>query len=446
MEEQNGSDNTEYIIGAEKNLREIIGEVDMMTLLKSAVRAGASDVMVVDSEGGILCHSGDSAEEGRLTIKKTLYLEGEISGHIVMKGDRKKKIYLEGLGELLSDAVKIILNSNLKKMLTTEIHTTVINQSYEELLETNRRLEISESKYRELVNSLEKKVQERTEELKQVHTRLLQQEKMASVGQLAAGVAHEINNPLGFISSNLNTLDQYVSRFREMLVFYHAAFETKKLTDEDREISRHKWKDFKLDLILPDAEELIKESLDGAERVKKIVSDLKGFSHIDDGDEAIIDINREINRTLNVLTHEIPEDAEIIKYYHPLPEFTCNPALMCQVFLNIILNSFQTKREGLKLVITTRYTDDFIKISFSDNGPGIPEDIKKRIFESFFTTKEAGMGTGMGLTVAYEIITSLEGTIDVESQPGKGAVFVIKLPCSATDLSASADQPRLTQT
>ncbi|GBD95313.1 MAG TPA: histidine kinase [Nitrospirae bacterium] len=418
----------DYIIGAEKSLREVFENIDLMPLIKSAVSAGASYVMVEDSEGEILYRHGGPVEEGVFTVKQPMYLEGEIAGHIVITGDYKNKGRIRAIGELIFNAVKIILNNSFKTMLAVETHTTVVNRSYEELLETNRKLMLSEGRYRDLANTLEKEVHERTEELKQAHAKLLHQEKIASIGQLAAGIAHEINNPIGFISSNINTLKQYVSKFRDMLFFYHSAFEKEGLSNEDREASKQKWKNLKLDFILPDVEDLVRESLEGAERVKKIVSDLKGFSHIDEADKAYIEINSEIDRTLNVLTHEIPEDAEIVRDYQDIPAFSGNPAHICQAFFNIILNAVQARKEGLKLVIAVRCLSNLIRIDFSDNGPGIPENIRKRIFDPFFTTKEVGTGTGMGLNVTYEIISSYGGTVEVESEAGKGTTFSILLP------------------
>ncbi len=442
-EDKDGIGNIEYIVGSEKTLKEIISEAEVMPLLKSAVRTGASKAGVISSDGKTLwiyssCSSEvrsprrvvecDCVEKDRIiTETEPLYLEGEVIGHVEIEGDNKGKAYLKGLSGLLHDALNIILNNNLKRMLTTEIHTTVVNQSYEELLETNSRLRISEGKSRELAESLDKKVRERTRELKHAYAKLLQQEKMASIGQLAAGVAHEINNPLGFISSNLNTLKKYIKKLKEMIEFYRTGGD---LSKESEEL----YERLKIDFIMNDIPDLIRQSMEGAERVKKIVSDLKGFSHIDDSYKTIIDINTEIDRTISVLAHEIPKDAEIIRDYHKLPEFICTPALICQVFLNIILNAIQAKsvgdpeREGLKLRISTTVEDGNIRISFSDNGPGIAEDLKNRIFEPFFTTKDIGKGTGMGLTVVYEIVTAYGGSIDVESLTGKGTAFIIRLP------------------
>jgi len=430
-EGHNGPGGIEYIVGAEKSLGEILSDDEVIPLLKSAVRAGASRVVVTDSGDRVLwMHGVPSGKGNSATERMPLYLEGEVAGSLVVESPPGGDIHLKGLKGLLLDVLNTIITNNLKRMLTTEVHTSVVNQTYKELLDTNNRLSASESRYRELAESLDRKVHERTEELKRAHTRLLQQEKIASIGLLAAGVAHEINNPLGFISSNLNTLKRYIMRFTEMIDFYRTIIEADGPRDDPAGAARRKWKDLKLDFISRDVEELISQSLDGAERVRKIVSDLKGFSHVDDSKEDIVDLNAEIDRTLNVLVHEIPRNAEIVKDYELLPGFVCNPALICQVFLNIILNSLQARKEGLKLLISTKCLDGSIEISFADNGPGISDEVRNRIFEPFFTTKEVGRGTGLGLTVTHDIITAYDGEIEVRSETGKGTAFIIKLPAN----------------
>lgn len=417
----------DYIVGAEKSLKELIKKVDLIPLFKSAVRAGATEVILEDADGNIMFHHGKQSPDNALSEKYPIYLNGEVAGHVLIKGNENREV-LEDIGRIVLNATKLILKSSYKTIQPPEAQKTDMSMSYEEILESNRQLTVSETKYRELAGSLERQVLKRTEELKRAHVKLLQQEKVASVGQLASGVAHEINNPLGFISSNLNTLGQYISKFKDMLAFYHNIIDKNEFPAEIREQSKRKWDKLKLDFIISDVEELIKESLVGTERVKKIVTDLKGFSHIDEANKVDIDINREIDRTLNVLSHETPENAEIIRDYGHLPLFTCNAAHICQAFFNIILNAIQAKKDGLKLTITTRSTNYLIKIAFSDNGPGIPGKIRNLVFEPFFTTKAVGTGTGMGLNVTYDIITSYGGSVEVESEAGKGATFSISLP------------------
>lgn len=426
--DEKNNDSVKYVVGDEKGLMDLLAEAEVAPLLKGAVKAGASTAMVTDTSGKVIWICGEPSPGEVFTERLPLSLEGEVVGNVAVCGPQGKELFLKGLAGLLFDTINMLVHSNLKRMLTAETHTTVVNQSYEELLGTNRMLSISEARYRELAENLELKVRERTEELRRAHVRMLQQEKMASVGQLAAGLAHEINNPLGFISSNIHTLVKYITRFKEMFGFYRAAIDGGSLTEDIKRQSHKKWDELKLDFVSTDIDELIRQSIAGVERVKKIVSDLKGFSHIDDGEEAVIDINAEIDRTLDVLVHEIPADTEILKDYSTLPGFRCNPGLVCQAFLNIILNAIQARRGQLRLVISTQNRDNKIEVRFSDNGCGIPDNIRNRIFEPFYTTKEVGKGTGMGLTVAYEIIKSYHGTIELESWPDKGTTVIIILP------------------
>ena len=325
------------------------------------------------------------------------------------------------IARLIGDALNSIMANNLKRMLTTEIHTRVVNQSYDELRESHRQLMESEKKYRDLAENLELRVQERTGELKRAYARLLQQEKMASVGQLAAGVAHEINNPNGYVLSNLNTLRKYVARMTSMLEYYRGLHEA---------AGSEKWRELKLDVVLGDVDELLDQSVSGAQKVKQIVSAFKGFSHVDDMGVSAVDINHEIDRTLGVLSGEMPRDTRIIKEFGVLPAFEGNGALLCQVFLNLFRNAFQARSEGLQLIITTEYEDDTLRIRFSDNGPGVPDEIHGRIFEPFFTTRDVGHGTGLGLTIAYDIVNGYGGTIEVENSKKGGAVFLIQLPAT----------------
>jgi two-component system, NtrC family, sensor kinase len=427
----NAKDNGQFlsfVVGQEKRLSEILADEEVVPLIKGIVRGGASRAAVSDENGKLLWSSSDGADAGHSVHNLPLRMEGEVVGKVSVSGERGDEEHLRGLAEIFQVALGIILGNKLKRILTTEIHSTVLSQSYEELLEINRQLTASEDRYRNLAESLEIKVEERTEDLKRAHARLLQQEKLASIGQLAAGVAHEINNPLGFIYSNLQTMDKYVARFMEMLDFYRSAIADSTGKEALLESSRRKSAELKLDLICADVFELIRQSLGGALRVKKIVSDLKAFSHVDEVGECQADLNAEIDKTINVLGHEMPAGTEIVRNYSPLPGFVCKPALLCQVFLNLLLNAIQSRRNGLWLVISTLLDGDTIRLSFADNGPGIPDEIKNRIFEPFYTTRDVGSGAGMGLTVAHDIISAYGGTIEVNCPEEGGSVFMITLP------------------
>ena len=428
MGESNQQQGIDFVVGEERALTEVISAAEIGPLLAGTVRGGASSAWLRLPDGETLWARGEALLVDPLRIESPLTLEGEMVGTTVVEGAREREESLRGLAGLLTAAVQTILTNNLKRMLTTEIHTTVVNQSYDELLTTNRQLTLSEGRYRDLAASLERKVEERTAELQRAQARLLQQEKQAAVGQLAAGMAHEINNPLGFIASNLTTLKRYGKVLRETVAIYRDTVARAEIEPQAREGLAQQEKKAKLDFILTDLEPLISQSCAGCERVARIVADLKGFSHIDESEEVVVDLNQEIDRTLSVLGHQIPADARVVKIYGQLPGFACKAAEICQVFLGIVQNAILARPVGLSLTIETQQEADRIVILFSDNGPGMDPEVLSRIFEPFFTTREVGKGMGMGLAVAYEVITAHGGTIEARSQPGQGTTVVITLP------------------
>lgn len=408
-----------FIVGEERRFKDIIHETEVLPMLEGAVKAGASLALIRDDSGKILWSFGDST--GVLIESHNIIIEGEPVAKLEIHGTNGTDI--RGITKLLRHSINTLIKTNLKRMLTSEIHTTIINHSYDELLKINRELSASEQKYRELAESLEEKVKERTEELRQAHTIMLQQEKMASIGSLAAGIAHEINNPMGFISSNLRTLFAYFSKAKDMLSYYRSMVSS---VPDLMKNTQEKWRQLKLDFVLEDSDSLINESLSGAERITIIVKNLRAVSHIDDTETGILDINSEIDNIIILLTHETPPGTRFIKNYSIIPGFQCKQAFLSQAFLNILLNALQCRQEGLEVTITTALDGESIFITIADNGPGIPEDIRTRIFEPFFTTKDVGKGKGLGLTTAYDAITSHNGSIGVENK--NGANFLIKLP------------------
>lgn len=410
-----GEKKIDFIVGAERKLADILDRGEVTRLLAGIVGTGTRFAAVHDGRGAPLWSSGAPGAEVPET--RQLLLEGEPVGAVVV-ADRPER--RAAVADLLRDVLSLVITANLKRMLATEAHTSVVNQSYEELVATNERLRASEARYRELAESLEIQVAERTAELKRAYAVLLQKEKMVSIGQLAAGVAHEINNPLGYVTSNLGTLRTYMERCAEMLRLCRSSAAPPALNE--------RWRELKLDAVLADAGTLIQESLEGSARAARIVADLRGFSHIDDAEASPVELTRELDLTLSVLAHEIPPDACVLRRYKTLPPVVANPALVCQVFYNIIRNALQARPRGLVLDLSAEETEAGIRIRIADNGPGIDPSIINRIFEPFFTTRDVGAGTGMGLAVAYEIMATHGGSIEVESEPGAGAAFTVLFP------------------
>lgn len=264
-------------------------------------------------------------------------------------------------------------------------------------------------------------------ELKQSYSTLVQQEKMASIGQLAAGVAHEINNPTGFVNSNLNSLDKYVGRLIEFIEAQNEAVESLVCKDIKNSLVE-KNKEMKIDYICNDIKEVIKECLEGTNRISNIVNHLKGFSRLDTDKIKGINLNQCLDSTLNVVWNELKYKTTVEKDYGELPPIEGYQQQLTQVFVNILINAAQAieKQGDIKIKTYNNNGSNFIIIS--DTGCGISEDNKNNIFKPFFTTKEVGKGTGLGMSIAYDIVLKHNGKIDVESEVGTGTTFKIELP------------------
>ncbi|WP_296443634.1 ATP-binding protein [Rhodoferax sp. UBA5149] len=281
--------------------------------------------------------------------------------------------------------------------------TTDLRQANEQLLDTNRKLE-------------------------QAHNQLLQTEKMASIGQLAAGVAHEINNPVGFVNSNLNSLDAYVRSLLQVIQAYEDHQQVFEQYPQDLQSIEAVKTEVELDYLKEDIFTLLDESKDGMLRVKRIVQDLKDFSHVGAVEWQLADLHAGLDSTLNIVTNEIKYKANVIKEYGALPPIVCLPLELNQVFMNMLVNAAHAIPSFGEIRIRTGVQDDMARIEFSDTGSGISPETIKRIFDPFFTTKPIGQGTGLGLSLAHSIIQKHQGRIEVDSTLGKGSTFRIWLP------------------
>ena len=267
-----------------------------------------------------------------------------------------------------------------------------------------------------------------------LESQLLQSEKMASIGQLAAGVAHEINNPMGFIFSNLGTLNEYIQDITELIEAYKNLEQevqngTSEAAKNQLEKLNAKKEALELDYLLNDIDELIKESRDGADRVRKIVLNLKEFSHVGRDEKVPSNINEGLESTINIVWNELKYKVTLQKSYGDIPEVTCHLQEINQVFMNLLVNAGQSIAEQGEIGIRTYEETDHVCIAISDTGKGMPPEVKDRIFEPFFTTKKVGEGTGLGLSVGYQIIVDKHGgELLVESEENIGTTFTVKLP------------------
>ena len=261
-----------------------------------------------------------------------------------------------------------------------------------------------------LNETLEARVEERTAELRDTQAQLVQAEKMKSLGQLVAGVAHELNNPIGFVHANLQLLDEFMAK---LLAPGRSPEETAKTREA--------------------IAKLLVRSREGTERVKKIVQDLRTFSRMDQADLQDANLNEEIERTLALMEPRFKNVIKVERDLGNLPRVRCYPGQLNQVFLNLLMNSCDALGKKGTIRIRTRRSADGVRLEFGDDGPGIPEEIQHQIFDPFFTTKPVGVGTGLGLSISHGIIARHGGHIGVESSPGRGTTFVIELPLVAAE-------------
>jgi two-component system NtrC family sensor kinase len=270
-------------------------------------------------------------------------------------------------------------------------------------------------------------LQDAYNELKLTQAHILQQEKMASIGQLAAGVAHEINNPIGFVGSNLGTLGKYLDRVTDYLAYQADRVADRALDELAGELAERR-KALKLDYVMGDARQLIAESLDGTDRVRQIVQNLKSFSRVDEAEFKFAQINDCLESTLNIVWNELKYKAAVNREYGDLPPTKCYPQQLNQVFMNLLVNAAHAIEKQGEITVRSWSADGYVSVAVRDSGCGIPPDNLSHIFEPFFTTKEVGKGTGLGLSISYDIVKKHNGEILVDSLPGEGTTFTVKIP------------------
>lgn len=265
--------------------------------------------------------------------------------------------------------------------------------------------------------------------LEEAQRQLLQADRMSTIGQLAAGVAHEINNPIGYVQSNIDTLREYTGSLFRLIATLDSAVRTGGITDAalaNVEKVRH---EIDFDFLAKDLPTLIAESREGIDRVRKIIQDLRDFSRAGTAETwTFADIHAGIDSTINIVWNELKYKVELVKHYGDLPPVECLPSQLNQVLMNILVNAGQAIEDHGQIRIETRRDGDCVLIEIADSGKGIAPEHVPRIFEPFFTTKPLGKGTGLGLSISYGIVRKHHGEIDVRSEPGAGTTFTIRLP------------------
>ncbi|MGZ8907331.1 MAG: ATP-binding protein [Methylobacter sp.] len=275
---------------------------------------------------------------------------------------------------------------------------------------------------------LEAEVERRHQENQQVHLQLLQSEKLAAIGQLAAGIAHEINTPIGFVNSNLNSLNTYLDDIFTVLDAYDALAAASPIAPDalQKLLELKRQKD--LDYLRADIPQLIAESREGLSRVSDIIQNLKDFSHAESKDWELADLHKCIDSTLNIIGNELKCHCTLHKEYGDISDIVCLPSQLNQVFMNLLINAAQAIETQGDIIIRTGSNDREVWVEIKDNGKGIAPEHLPRLFEPFFTTQPVGKGTGLGLSISQNIVRKHGGRIEVNSNIGQGSTFRIWLP------------------
>lgn len=301
----------------------------------------------------------------------------------------------------------------------------------------------NESKTNRLHNTLKR--------LEQTRAQMVQSEKMASIGRLATGVAHEINNPTGYIGNNLKTLSDYqrditalIDKYQVLRASLQKPHILSGLDDQVRACIaaiQSFEQDIDITFLRDDIVDLINDCRTGTDRIKKIVLDLKAFAHPDEDRLQLLDINKELGATLNMVNNTLKYKAEVELDLGELPAVRGYPQRLNQVFMNVLVNAAQAIEQQGLIKIRTRLKNGAVEVAISDNGRGIAPEHLSKIFDPFFTTKDVGQGTGFGMNIAYNIVRQHKGTIDVTSRTGQGSTFTIRLPvkCESATPEPTAD-------
>jgi two-component system NtrC family sensor kinase len=278
-------------------------------------------------------------------------------------------------------------------------------------------------------HALEDKVEElhdANHEIKNAQGTLVQSAKMISLGQIVAGVAHELNNPIGFIYSNMHHLSDYIGKIEKLVNGYRSIQE--KLSQSDKDFLLDLEKTVEIDFILKDMEELTRSCLEGAKRTKEIVLGLRTFSRVEDSDFEKADLHEGIRNTLKLLKSELRDKVVVHEEFGEIPLVECNLSQMNQVFMNLLSNAIHAIVGKGDIWVRTSLDGENVKVEIEDNGSGMSKDHLDKVFDPFFTTKKVGEGTGLGLSIAYGLVQKHRGDIQVESVESKGTVFRISLP------------------
>jgi signal transduction histidine kinase len=307
-----------------------------------------------------------------------------------------------------------------KFLMASALHIEAIQEDYHTLCQEHEALLLSEAQYKSLSESLDDKVKEQVKTIESTQRQLFESDKLASVGHLAAGIAHEINNPLGFITSNLNTGVNYLNDFKKLgeMISQGQSMTTLQAF----------WDESDMNFVVEDFTSLMVDTLEGSQRVADIVADLKLFSNVDAEEELSVDINRYIKSSCNVAKASLNSGIELELIQQGEANLKCRPGYIGQVILALIMNANDVLSEQGQIKVVCRLEGKQFYVDVVDNGPGISEDLKSKVFDPFFTTKDVGQGKGLGLTSCRDIILAHSGEISISASSCDGTTISFWIP------------------
>lgn len=381
--------------------------------LEAALNKTVGDAWrIVEADGETVLDSGPKATAA--TIDVPLRIDIEVIGRLLAPEARRVH------AQVAAGWLEMVLASAHRYRMAADLHLEAVNADYEALQREHAALQESEERYRELAGQLEQRVRSQVETIENAQRQLYQAEKMASIGSLAAGMAHEINNPIGFIRSNLGTANTYFDKMNKALMALH---------QEEPEHVKSIWRLHDIEFVLEDFPGLLAESITGADRVTRIIAHLKAYASIDCASSASIDLNDAIRAAVDVIADQLPENIRLETDLQPLRQLACDIGRMNQVLFSLLQNAWQALGPGGGMIrVTSGIVGNEIRITVNDNGCGIKREILHRIFDPFFTTHDVGKGMGLGLTVSRDIVSAHNGRIEVETAVDAGSAFTVCLP------------------
>ncbi len=401
------------------------GKIDSMNRLFGKLWAIPDDLLNWQDDAGILDFIVANVQESEL-------LRARLSA-IVDNGETQDLLHLRDGRVFEASSRPQYLNEQIIGRVFGFQDITQRTRAEEALRESSRLLEQRVLDRTADLNAVNEKLQQEKDSqallikrLEETQNQLMQSERMASIGQLAAGVAHEINNPVGFVNSNLGSLQGYVTDMLRLLSVYEQA-ESSLTVATLQEIKQLK-ADIDVEFLREDIVSLLAESLDGVKRVTRIVQDLKNFSHVDESERQWADLEVGMESTLRVVWNELKYKAEVVKEFAGVAQIECFPFQLNQVFMNLLVNASHAIEVHGTITLRTGQDESQVWVEVQDTGKGIKPENLSRIFEPFFTTKPVGKGTGLGLSLAYGIVKKHNGRIEVKSEVGQGSTFRVILP------------------